>query len=312
MTTEQQTIIITRGLPASGKSTWANEIVASNKNWKRINKDDLRAMVHAGVWSRETEHDIIIARNSLIRAFLSSGHNVIVDDTNIEDKHIKDIFHIVAAEFPAVHIEVKDFLVPVDECVFRDGVRTKPVTEKVIRSMAERFNTTPRGLESWKSLYDYKYGIDFHVWDNELPFCIIVDIDGTIAEKGNRSPFDWKSVGKDTPKYDVINIITNLMNGYPIPFLPTLIFMSGRDEECRTETEDWLSAHMPDSYDGSRLLMRSKGDMRKDYIVKRELYENNIRGHYNVRAVFDDRNQVVNMWRKQLGLTVFQVAEGNF
>ncbi len=31
----------------------------------------------------------------------------------------------------------------------------------------------------------------------------------------------------------------------------------------------------------------------------------------NVFAVFDDRNQVVDMWRKN-GLTVFQVADGDF
>ena len=36
-----------------------------------------------------------------------------------------------------------------------------------------------------------------------------------------------------------------------------------------------------------------------------------IRDRWRVVGVFDDRQQVVRMWRA-LGLTVFQVAEGDF
>jgi hypothetical protein len=57
--------------------------------------------------------------------------------------------------------------------------------------------------------------------------------------------------------------------------------------------------------------MREYGDQRKDSIVKAEIFDQEIRGRYHVVAVFDDRDQVVRMWRS-LGLTVFQVAEGNF
>ena len=57
--------------------------------------------------------------------------------------------------------------------------------------------------------------------------------------------------------------------------------------------------------------MRTLGDMRKDSIVKQELYEQNILGKFNVSFILDDRQQVVDMWRS-LGLTVFQVAEGDF
>lgn len=46
--------------------------------------------------------------------------------------------------------------------------------------------------------------------------------------------------------------------------------------------------------------------------MKRELYETFVEGKYNVRLVLDDRNQVVDMWRDELGLTCFQVAPGDF
>ncbi len=57
--------------------------------------------------------------------------------------------------------------------------------------------------------------------------------------------------------------------------------------------------------------MRQEGDTRKDVLVKQEIYEREIKGRYNVLFVLDDRQQVVDGWRA-LGLTVFQVAPGDF
>jgi hypothetical protein len=57
--------------------------------------------------------------------------------------------------------------------------------------------------------------------------------------------------------------------------------------------------------------MRKEKDNRPDEVVKEELYHNQISPFYKVEAVFDDRNKVVAMWRR-LGLTVFQVADGDF
>ncbi|MGH7203736.1 MAG: AAA family ATPase, partial [Candidatus Levyibacteriota bacterium] len=53
-------------------------------------------------------------------------------------------------------------------------------------------------------------------------------------------------------------------------------------------------------------------DFRKDAVVKKELYETHISGKYEVLFVLDDRDQVVEMWRKDLGLPCFQVDYGNF
>ena len=45
--------------------------------------------------------------------------------------------------------------------------------------------------------------------------------------------------------------------------------------------------------------------------MKLELFDRHVRDSYDVRYVLDDRQQVVDAWRS-IGLTVFQVAEGNF
>ena len=75
------------------------------------------------------------------------------------------------------------------------------------------------------------------------------------------------------------------------------------------ETERWLERH---GIIADGLFMRRAGDRRKDTVVKREIYERHIAGHYTVRVVFDDRDQVVRLWRDELDLPCFQVAWGNF
>ena len=78
---------------------------------------------------------------------------------------------------------------------------------------------------------------------------------------------------------------------------------------ARGETEAWLDLYVGVPY--AELFMREYGDTRKDAVVKREIFETEVRDRWRIVGVFDDRQQVVRMWR-DLGLTVFQVAEGDF
>ncbi len=77
----------------------------------------------------------------------------------------------------------------------------------------------------------------------------------------------------------------------------------------RAETEAWLALHVGVPYEA--LFMRQLGDSRRDAVVKGEIFETEIRDRWRIVGVFDDRQHVVRMWR-ELGLTVFQVAEGDF
>lgn len=141
---------------------------------------------------------------------------------------------------------------------------------------------------------------------------VIVDIDGTVALRGTdadaRGPFDWDRVHEDTPNQPVIHLVKTFMAlGYVI------IFVSGRDAVCSMATLMWLDAlHIGPQGDDDALFMRNKDDNRHDTEVKREIYERDIAPRYDVHYVLDDRNSVVKMWREELGLTVLQVAEGDF
>lgn len=130
-------VIILRGLPASGKSTWARYFVRNNDNWIIVNKDQLRDMLHDGMFKEGvTEKVVLKVRDSIIRDALKNGVNVIVDDTNLKAFHIKTIKGLAEGH----EVEVKDFDVPLEVCIVRDDVRAKKVGSDVIRDMWTRFN----------------------------------------------------------------------------------------------------------------------------------------------------------------------------
>ncbi len=136
---------------------------------------------------------------------------------------------------------------------------------------------------------------------------IICDIDGTLALLEGRDPFNPKTVERDL----LNNPIANILHVYTSQkeFDLQIILVSGRYEKFKEQTERWLKKHNINNY---LLFMRKNFDRRKDFILKKEIYEKNIKGQYDVLFVLDDRDQVVKMWRKELGLTCLQVEYGDF
>jgi len=131
---------------------------------------------------------------------------------------------------------------------------------------------------------------------------IICDIDGTIALKGERNPFDWDRVDEDTVNEPIANLVRIIRkSGLQI------VLVSGRKEQCRAKTLTWI---WENDIPATELFMRKDNDNRSDVILKKELYEQ-VRKRFYIHFVLDDRKQVVDMWRK-LGLTVLAVAEGDF
>lgn len=275
---------MTKGLPGSGKSTWAKEQLKKG-NFRRVNKDTLRIMLHDGKHSNSNETFVLMARDNLIRAFLSVGQSVIVDDTNLAPKHEKKLREL-AHEYKA-RFEIQDFTdVPIETCIKNDLKRCEAVGEAVIRKMYKDF-LAPKPVEQ--------------AWDHNKDTTIICDIDGTLALFGDRNPYDRNFI-EDT----VNNVVRSILMKYEDTF--DIILLSGREGKFRQVTEEWLKKY---KIPYTALHMRAEGDMRKDYIIKEELYNEYIKPHYNVSFVLDDRNQVVDLWRR-LGLTCLQVAPGDF
>ena len=283
-------LIITRGLPGSGKSTWAEAQVVANPQMVRVNRDSLRAMMNGTRNNAKTEKLIANARDALIRTTLSTGRSVIVDDTNLVPSTVERLREI-AQEFKA-SFEVQDFTdVPVQVCIERDLHRERSVGSKVIMRMYRDF-LAPKPAE--------------YNPDPALPSAVICDIDGTLAFNVERSIYDYSKVSTDVPNEPIISLVRMLATQHEI------IFTSGREDVCEADTRAWLAKYVVDTDpDQIKLFMRPANDKRRDAIVKREIFDAHIRDQYRVVYVVDDRNQVVEMWR-QLGLTVLQVADGGF
>ena len=160
---------------------------------------------------------------------------------------------------------------------------------------------------------------------------IVCDLDGTLCNIDHRLHFvqvaegaprvansgdiiyprkDWDSffngVPNDTVNEPVLELLDKFRSGQQIY---EIVFCSGRPERCRADTVEWLEKHwfVEGAY---KLYMRQDGDFRRDDVVKQEILDKYI-DKERVKFVLDDRDQVVDMWRRN-GLTCLQVAEGDF
>jgi predicted kinase len=300
MPTRRPTFTITRGLPGSGKTTWAREQPGA----VRVNRDDLRRMLHGGPlgfgWA---EVQVTVAQRAQIEALLRAGVNVICDDTNLRARVARELFDL--GRQCGADVVFRDFTdVTLEECIARDAGREGDarVGEEAIRGMFQRYlagRKLPLPVPAAEPVASTRYSPT-----PGTPNTILVDIDGTVALMDGRSPYDMTRVRHDRPNHAVIEAVRAMhAAGFRI------VFCSGRTDDGREDTAHWLDRHVGVPYEA--LHMRTTGDQRKDSVVKAEIFEREIRGNYHVVAVFDDRDQVVRMWRS-LGLTVFQVADGNF
>lgn len=133
-------LILTRGLPGSGKSTAAAAWVGADPDWRvRINRDSLRDMGHGRRLGTGAQEAIVTGlQESGARTALSHGTSVVVDDTNLRNGDVNRWARLAAeagAEF-----EVWDFRnVPLEVCIARDAQRDglDRVGEQVIRDKYE-------------------------------------------------------------------------------------------------------------------------------------------------------------------------------
>lgn len=306
-------LTVTRGLPASGKSTWARgqveEARHSSGRLALVDRDSIRDML--GLTFGQDESLVTAIEMNTVRDALKSGADVIVHDTNLRAQYVRR-FVDLAVETGST-FAVKDFTdVSVDECVRRDAGRLPAspgrlagasVGADAIRRMHSRYlagHTLPLPIPEPRAATTGKP----YTPPPDAPHAVMVDIDGTVALHAGRDVYDETRVSEDLPNRPVILAVRAMhAAGYQV------VFMSGRSEACRNDTADWLDQHV--AIGPTPLFMRAAGDSRKDAVIKLELFDAHVRDVYRIVLVWDDRKQVVDMWRS-LGLTVAQVAEGNF
>lgn len=143
---------------------------------------------------------------------------------------------------------------------------------------------------------------------------VLFDVDGTLAKIEHRRTFvecekpDWKTfnslMGDDTPNVPIVELYKTLWNSGKYD----LILVSGRSEDYREITEQWLFWN---SIPFSKLLLRPSKDFRPDVEIKKEFLDQLRRQNRNILFAVDDRKSVVNMWRAN-GVTCLQCDIGDF
>ena len=291
-------LTICRGLPASGKTTWAKEQVSKNPKTIRVNRDDLRSMLKPGYQFGDNRIEDVVTDASqwAVRTALSKGLNVICDDTNLSERAMCG-WKEIASTWKG-KLVIKDFTdVPIETCIKRDAERGflgfPWVGEQVIRGMAYR-----SGLIKKEK-------------------CILVDLDGTLADITERRALSTLPNGKvnfgkfhtkelldtDKPRLDIIKEVNDAKKLHNCK----MIIVSGRScaeghEENKDRilwwSQEWLKKN---GVNFDEVLMRKQGDYRSDDVVKKEFL--GLIGKENVIRIWDDRKQVIDMWRSE-GLDV--------
>lgn len=303
-----QTIHLTQGLPASGKTTAALELVhSSGGQVRRVNLDSLRLMFDDNDGSirhgRDHEDVVLAAQDAAILAAVDAGFDVVVDNTHLVPRLPNRYKRLLASR--DVEFAVIDCTqVTVEECVRRDAERTGSVGEQLIRAMNERMLSARKS--GWRLTADWmndRPAVKPYAPTGVLPKAVLCDIDGTLAHHVSRGPYEIEKCETDLLDEEVARVLALADRADD-----HVVLLSGRQSEFREHTERWLKANGV-VYD--ELWMRAEGDRRPDDVVKAELFDAHVRDRYDVRFILDDRDRVVALWRR-LGLRCWQVAPGNF
>lgn len=285
-------IIIMQGLPGSGKSTRAQEIMERDGNCVRVGRDQLRTMLHFDKFNGKNEGITRDVQKATVEFLLKKGKVVIIDDTNVQAGRIQ-----AWKDFAKEHncdIQWERVETPIEECIKRDAAREKPVGKNVIVAMAMQAGLYPKPEKGF----------------------VICDLDGTLCDIEHRRHFvkvpegqkkDWKgffaNISGDAVNEKVRAMIEDAqgVGGYEIAFV------SGRPDDHREVTERWLQRHV---LPYSVLLMRRAGDKRPDTETKKDILDTYfLNNGYKVAYAIDDRPSVIRMWAEN-GISVVDVGDG--
>lgn len=306
------TIILTRGLPGSGKSTWARKEVDRKGTDKatRINRDDLRMELLGSYWTgkKEDEELVTVTQTARAREALAQGKDVYIDDTNLNPISLNHWRNIAEEHDGKVQTAIKDFDVSPEECIRRDAERIKRgergTGPDVINTMVARAYTKQGRMPSLpKSLtQQIKPAPPSHL----RPNVVVFDVDGTLCDvrpvrhhvrptqgkKRNFHAFHMDSL-YCPPNHEVVE----MMKQVQAAGLKAVV-VTAREARYERVTEKWMEAVgiTPDDF-----YMRPLGDHRPDYEVKKDILAK-MSKHYNVVHAVDDNPQVLRLWKEE-GIT---------
>lgn len=307
---ETRKIIICRGIQGSGKSTWAKQWCHEDPEHRvRFNNDDIRNML-GDYWIPSREKLVKCLYDRFLLDSMARKYDIVIDNMNLNPKTVAeiesevDLFNRgVRGEYGwKYEVEFKDFWTPVEECIRRDASRLNPIGAKVIKDTWRRY----RNFIISSDIKEMLKNKAEHV-DGGRPV-ILVDMDATLCLNTSGRPFYGENSAngmlEDTPVEEICRLVRQ-MGEHCLVFIVT-----GREgtAEVVDATKEWLKKNEIPS---DAMFFRPVGDYSPGPDCKRRIYEENIKGKYNVQFVLDDSSKCVKMWREQ-GLICLQPNEGKF
>jgi len=281
--------IVTVGISGSGKTTWATKFCSEN-NYVNINRDEVRFSSifnspkswNEYKFSNKNESIVTKVCEDKLNKAVESGSSIIISDTNLHPKYRTTLINRLINL--GYEVDIKEFPITWEEACKRDSIRENGVGKDIL-------------YKQWLRWLEYTKRKTYTP-DKTKPCAVIIDIDGTLADRGNRNPHDLKRVSEDTLREYVYVIY----KGFKLTN-HKIIILSGREDLCRKDTEEWLTKN---NIEYDILLMRSEGDHRKDSFIKEELFWT-FANDFCIMCVVDDRPQVCRMWN-DIGLNVIDVG----
>lgn len=299
---------VLRGIPASGKSTYAEKWVAEDpENRVRINRDSIRQELWGNMSAHVGEDKVTKAEQKQLHDSLASGKDVISDNTNTNTKFLPNL--IKTAESYGATVSHKDFPITLKEAIKRNNARDRVVPEHVLRNMHSRL-----GPQGQFPVFPGSYPVKPLVLPKKRTMAIMFDMDGSLNDvrgvlkhitgenpKTGRRNRDWDSFHRMS-EFEPANeeVLQMAKDAHAAGF--TVLITTARAEEYRETTQKWCDDH---GVPYTNIFMRPSGDHRPDYEIKKEMFEK-INMYYDVVRAVDDNPQAIQAW-KEKGIAVTEI-----